>query len=720
MSPVPRRLALLVATDSYEDPGLSRLVSPAADVEALASVLADPDVAGFEVTTLVNEPHHQVGAAVGDLLRDRRRDDLTLLYFTGHGLKDDAGRLYLATTDTRRDNLLFTALAAEQIDAALSACLSRRQLLILDCCYSGAFPAGRGVKADTEVHTLERFRGRGRTVLTATDSTQYAFEGDQLRGGAATSVFTRHLVVGLRDGSADLDRDGDITVDELYTYVHERVTEEMPQQHPKRQDDVEGRLVVARNVRWTLPAYLADGIASPLAAHRLSVLDGLDHLHRIGNPAVREAVETQFERLAGDDSRMVSSAAARRLAALNPPAPELPAEVPPAEVPPAPEPAAEAPPAPVPPAEALPVVEAPAAVEVAKFDAAPAVLAPTDVPAEVPRSGVPWWRDWRGIVAVLVVLAIGIPVGILLNRDDGGSAADAGSAAASGTAFVRKAAVSPDGATLYVTTYKSVAVIDTARATLTASIPVSGGADDVAVGPDGTRLYVSSGTDVSVFDTTTRLRVGGVSTNAEPQPVSLALAPVGHRLYVSLPSHEAVDIVDTATNTVIGQITIGGTPRAMAVSPDGTRLYVGDVDTVSTVDTAGQKVVARAALAGAAAIVPNKDGRLLYVGGGDRGLSTLAAGATRGAVTVSSLRADALAISRSGRLWLTSYATDRLLAFDTATNKIMGTPITVSGPGGVVLSPDGKRVYVPGFDAAQVSVFDAATGKIVGSPTNTT
>lgn len=101
MSPVPRRLALLVATDSYEDPGLSRLVSPAADVEALASVLADPDVAGFEVTTLVNEPHHRVGAAVGDLLRDRRRDDLTLLYFTGHGLKDDAGRLYLATTDTR-------------------------------------------------------------------------------------------------------------------------------------------------------------------------------------------------------------------------------------------------------------------------------------------------------------------------------------------------------------------------------------------------------------------------------------------------------------------------------------------------------------------------------------------------------------------------------------------------------------------------------------------
>jgi uncharacterized caspase-like protein len=156
-----RRLALLIATYDYRDAGLRRLVSPAHDAEALAAVLRDPEIAGFEVTALVNEPSHVVGEAIGDFYRDRRSDDLTLLYFTGHGLKDDEGRLHLAMSNTRRDSLTFTALSAEQVDRAMSACRSRQQVLILDCCYSGAFPAGRAPKGDAEVHALARFQAAG-------------------------------------------------------------------------------------------------------------------------------------------------------------------------------------------------------------------------------------------------------------------------------------------------------------------------------------------------------------------------------------------------------------------------------------------------------------------------------------------------------------------------------------------------------------------------------
>ena len=74
-----------------------------------------------------------VGDAIGDLYHTRRRDDLTLLYFTGHGLKDDHGRLYLAMTDTKRDRLRFTGLSAEQIDEAMESCLSVKK-----CWYSTA------------------------------------------------------------------------------------------------------------------------------------------------------------------------------------------------------------------------------------------------------------------------------------------------------------------------------------------------------------------------------------------------------------------------------------------------------------------------------------------------------------------------------------------------------------------------------------------------------
>lgn len=304
-----RRLALLVATYDYQDSGLRRLTAPAHDAEAFASVLRDPEIAGFEVTTLINQPHHRVGEVIGDFYRDRRRDDLTLLYFTGHGLKDDSGRLCLAMTNTRRDSLLFTALAAEQIDQAMEGCASRQKVLILDCCYSGAFPAGRLAKGDTAVHALERFQGRGRTVLTASDATQYSFEGDRAHGQATQSVFTRYLVAGLRDGSADLDGDGDITLDELYGYVHDRVVDEMPQQRPKRLDSVEGRIVIARNVNWTLPTHLRNAVTSPIATDRLAALDGLAHLHRIGNERVRGVALAEIQRLAEDDSKVVSAAA---------------------------------------------------------------------------------------------------------------------------------------------------------------------------------------------------------------------------------------------------------------------------------------------------------------------------------------------------------------------------------------------------------------------------
>jgi hypothetical protein len=304
------RHALLIATETYADPALRSLTAPGGDARELAAVLSDPAIAGFEVTTLVDEPHHVVGEAIGEFYRGRRRDELTLLYFTGHGVKDDDGSLYLAMANTRRDSLMFTALAAELVDRAMAGCASRQKVLVLDCCYSGAFPAGKLAKAGTDVHTLERFQGRGRAVLTASDATQYSFEGNEVVGSAARSVFTRHLVAGLRDGSADLDGDGDVTVDELYSYVHERVVAEMPRQRPKHQSDVEGRIVLARNPRWRLPEYLRHGLASPIAADRLTALEGLKRLNRVGNEVVREATAAEIRRLVDDDSRTVSAAAA--------------------------------------------------------------------------------------------------------------------------------------------------------------------------------------------------------------------------------------------------------------------------------------------------------------------------------------------------------------------------------------------------------------------------
>ena len=130
------RRALVVATYEYGDSDLRRLAAPAHDADSLARVLKDPAIAGFDVTMLVNQPHYVVGEAIADFYGGAGREDLTLLYFTGHGIKDDEGRLYLAMTNTRRAALMFTAISGAQLNDAMDASRSRRKVLILDCCYS--------------------------------------------------------------------------------------------------------------------------------------------------------------------------------------------------------------------------------------------------------------------------------------------------------------------------------------------------------------------------------------------------------------------------------------------------------------------------------------------------------------------------------------------------------------------------------------------------------
>ena len=320
---VGRRVALLVATDRYQDTGLSSLAAPASDAERLAAVLGDIDIAGFEVTTLYNEPHYVVGRAIGNFYRDRRGDDLTLLYFTGHGVKDQDGRLYLAMTDTDRENLPFTGVPSEQIRAAMDGSRSRQKVLILDCCYAGAFPAGLGVKGDPSVHALEQLGGRGCVVLTSSDAMQLSFEGNHvtqtgpasLRSGPS-SLFTRFLIKGLRTGKADLDGDGDITLDELYSYVHDRVIDEQPLQRPKIKEDIEGRIRFAQNVNWTVPSRIIAAVNSTFPPVKLGALEELHGLYYRGNVIVKQRVLETVRLLAEDDSKNVSGAASQFLSEL--------------------------------------------------------------------------------------------------------------------------------------------------------------------------------------------------------------------------------------------------------------------------------------------------------------------------------------------------------------------------------------------------------------------
>jgi hypothetical protein len=88
-----RRLAMVVATQTYADPSLRQLRAPARDVEDLREVLADQEVGAFEVSAVIDRPAHEIRLAFEDFLVDRRTDDLLLIYLTCHGLVDVRRRL---------------------------------------------------------------------------------------------------------------------------------------------------------------------------------------------------------------------------------------------------------------------------------------------------------------------------------------------------------------------------------------------------------------------------------------------------------------------------------------------------------------------------------------------------------------------------------------------------------------------------------------------------
>src|ERR1035438_9836327 len=227
------RVALLIATSEYNDPDLRQLRAPGRDASELASVLGDPQIGSFDVQMLVNARSAEMQEKIEEFCADRRTDDQLLIYLSCHGVLDASSRLYYAASNTRRQRLAATAVAAAWLNERLDDCRARRQIVILDCCHSGAFAGG--AKGDTDLALQRRFqpRSRGRVVLTASRSTEYSFEGDHISGESVRSVFTHAIVDGLRTGDADRDKDGLITVTDLYNHVSDRVGSVEPRQSPE-------------------------------------------------------------------------------------------------------------------------------------------------------------------------------------------------------------------------------------------------------------------------------------------------------------------------------------------------------------------------------------------------------------------------------------------------------------------------------------------------------
>jgi hypothetical protein len=321
-----RKYALIIANTKYSDPGLAQLTAPGKDAEDLAKILNDPGICGFdEVRTVLNEEEHVVRNAIDGFLDEKHPEDLLLLYFSGHGIRDERGTLYLAVRNTNLKRLRVTAIKSDFIRETMDQTRSRRQVLILDCCNSGAFAQGTKSAVGTSVGTATAFdSGYGRIILTASDSTQFAWEGDKIIGNTQNSLFTHFLVKGLL-GEADRDGNGQITVDELYDYAYEQVKLVMPTQTPSKfSSKQQGEIVLRKNIRMEdikpapLPAPLFETLENPYSEIRMAAVQQLVKIMDGNNLGMARSAKEKLEHIANnDDSRTVSLAALEALKARN-------------------------------------------------------------------------------------------------------------------------------------------------------------------------------------------------------------------------------------------------------------------------------------------------------------------------------------------------------------------------------------------------------------------
>ena len=229
------KVALLIGVSEYE-PGLNPLPSAAKDIKAMKQVLQHSEMGNFtesDIRVLKNPDRQVMEEAIEALFANRQKDDLVLLFFSGHGIKDDQGRLYLSTSKTRKnlqgELVRSTAVPANIVQESMSRSRSKRQVVILDCCFSGAFAEGMSAKDDGSVDVKSQLGGEGRAILTSSTSTQYSFE----QQGSDLSVYTRYLIEGIETGAADQDNDGSISIDELHEYAKRKVQETAPAMSPE-------------------------------------------------------------------------------------------------------------------------------------------------------------------------------------------------------------------------------------------------------------------------------------------------------------------------------------------------------------------------------------------------------------------------------------------------------------------------------------------------------
>ena len=176
------RKAIVIGNSKYSHPrGLIKLSSCKNDILGIKKVLKK---LGFHVIVVYNKDIKVIKKKILKFLESLEKNDVSLFYFTGHGVKVN-GRTYLTAHNSDVDNLKETTLCIDKYINSLKKRKTSLDLIFLDCCRNELKKYFKQFKE--EIH-LKAKRNMLIGFSTSDDSTAQC--GDE----NCPSIFTKYLI----------------------------------------------------------------------------------------------------------------------------------------------------------------------------------------------------------------------------------------------------------------------------------------------------------------------------------------------------------------------------------------------------------------------------------------------------------------------------------------------------------------------------------------------
>jgi YVTN family beta-propeller protein len=336
-------------------------------------------------------------------------------------------------------------------------------------------------------------------------------------------------------------------------------------------------------------------------------------------------------------------------------------------------------------------------------------------------------------------------------------------------------AISPDGRRLYVVCEKSdeLRVVDTQNGKLVKRVAVGHVPRGLSLSADGKQIYVAnSWTDtISVIDAAKLETIRTLATGFEP--ISVVSDRQGETLYVADRLSDAISVIDLRSGKETKRLAAGRGASYLALSGDGTRVYCTHIypkigahrappeSEITVIDTVTRRVIDREPLhnvAGVFHLAISQDGKLgvaahlrpknliplahvehgwaftdsLVLFGPDAGgviqvpLDELeryfavpfgvAIAPDKSNVFVSAAGSDNITVINVPALLKFIRATPSFANDLSASANYVTARIPVGrNPRGIVLSPDGRRLYVATRMDDKIAVIDTKTAKVIAS-----